>query len=135
MESPTARFRDRIPAKGPGGAGTGRSLSTYELIRETVRQVPRGKVATYGQIAREAGFPGQPRIVGYALHTLPAASGVPWHRIINAHGRISFAKESGSYARQMRLLKKEGILFVKGVVDLKKFGWLSDVRNRKGRWV
>ncbi len=101
-------------------------LSTYEIIWNTVRQVPAGKVASYGQIASEAGFPRQPRMVGYALHALPARSGVPWHRVINAQGRISFPKGSPHYGKQQRLLRKEGVVFKGDKVDLSQFGWLND---------
>jgi methylated-DNA-protein-cysteine methyltransferase-like protein len=104
----------------------GGSLSTYEAIWETVRQIPRGKVATYGQIASESGFPRQSRMVGYALHALPVSSNVPWHRVINARGRISFPERGESYNRQKRLLRSEGVTFVRDVVDLERFGWLSD---------
>ena len=101
-------------------------LSTYESIWETVRAIPKGRVATYGQVAREAGYPRQPRLVGYALHALHGKSRVPWHRVINAQGKISFPKTSSSYRRQIRLLKAEGVKFVKDVVDLRKYGWLSE---------
>jgi methylated-DNA-protein-cysteine methyltransferase-like protein len=107
------------------GARMKRTLSTYELIRETVRQIPKGRVATYGQVASEAGYPGQPRMVGYALHALPPRSGVPWHRVINAQGRISFPKNSAAYRKQRRLLKAEGVVFRGELVDLGRFGWLS----------
>jgi methylated-DNA-protein-cysteine methyltransferase-like protein len=103
------------------------SRSTYELIWETVRQIPRGKVATYGQVASEAGFPGQARMVGYALHALSGSQGVPWHRVINASGRISFPKGGEAYRRQRRLLRNEGIIFSKERLDLDRFGWLSDL--------
>jgi methylated-DNA-protein-cysteine methyltransferase-like protein len=102
------------------------SLSTCELIRETVRQIPRGRVATYGQIASEAGFPGQARMVGYALHTLPIGSAVPWHRVINAQGRISFPKGTDAYRKQRHLLKSESVGFSRDVVDLDRFGWLTE---------
>ena len=100
--------------------------STYELIWEIVRQIPRGKVATYGQVAAEAGLPGQARMVGYALHALSGTPGVPWHRVINASGEISFPKGSAAYRRQRRLLRNEGIVFSKESLDLGRFGWLSD---------
>ena len=102
-------------------------LSSYELIWDIVRQIPKGKVATYGQVAAEAGFPRQPRMVGYALHVLPPHSGVPWHRVINAQGRISFPKDSVSHKKQRRLLKAEGVVFRGEVLDLEQFGWLSDL--------
>ncbi len=105
---------------------TRKPIRTYELIWETVRQIPKGKVATYGQVASEAGFPGQARMVGYALHALPPHSGVPWQRVINAQGRISFPNGSAAYKKQRRLLKAEGVVFHDDVVDLKQYGWLSD---------
>ena len=107
-----------------------KDIPLYERIYGLVRQIPVGKVATYGQIAREASYPRQPRMVGYALHALPNSSGVPWHRVINAQGKISFPRKSGSYNRQKRLLRKEGISFAREVVDLKRFGWLSEARKR-----
>jgi len=66
-------------------------------------------------------------MVGYALHALPPHSGVPWQRVINAHGRISFPKGSAAYNRQRRLLKAEGVVFHGEAVDLLRFGWLSDL--------
>jgi methylated-DNA-protein-cysteine methyltransferase-like protein len=111
----------------PSRVETHRPFSTYELIWETVRQIPKGKVATYGQVASEAGFPRQPRMVGYALHALPARSGVPWHRVINAQGRVSFPKGSAAYRKQRRLLRAEGVVFHGESVELERFGWLSDL--------
>jgi methylated-DNA-protein-cysteine methyltransferase-like protein len=106
-------------------------LSNYDLIWETVRQIPRGRVATYGEVAEQAGVPGQARLVGYALHNLPAKSDVPWHRVINSQGRISLPRGNSGYQRQMRLLRKEGVRFAHGRVDLARFGWLRALRKRK----
>ncbi|MBI3195245.1 MAG: MGMT family protein [Ignavibacteriae bacterium] len=100
-----------------------KSNDTYLRIWKTVEKIPRGKVATYGQIAKLSGFPGQARLVGYAMHNLPKGIPVPWHRVINAQGKISFPKETGNYKKQMSLLKSEGIHFSKERVDLNKFGW------------
>jgi methylated-DNA-protein-cysteine methyltransferase-like protein len=88
-----------------------------------VEKIPKGKVATYGQIAALCGLPGQARFVGYALHNTPFGVEIPWHRVINAQGRISFPKESISHQKQKRLLKQEGVLFKDERVDLKIFGW------------
>jgi methylated-DNA-protein-cysteine methyltransferase-like protein len=99
----------------------------YRAIWDTVRQVPRGKVATYGEIARLSGLMNQARRVGYALHTLPPRSGVPWHRIVNARGEISLPEISGGYQRQKKLLLKEGIAFRKGRIDLARFGWFRSM--------
>jgi len=96
----------------------------YPLIWEVVRKIPRGKVATYGQIARLVGFVGQARMVGHALRSLPARSDVPWHRVINSQGRISLPREKGAYTQQKQLLEREGIVFTGMRIDLEKFGWL-----------
>ena len=100
----------------------------YRAIWESVSQVPKGRVATYGEIARLTGLIGQARLVGYALHNLPPRSTVPWHRIINAKGEISLPRLHGGYRRQRRLLEKEGILFTKNKIDLDKFGWIRSIR-------
>lgn len=109
---------------------TGSSLSNYELIWETVRQIPKGSVATYGEVAAESGLPGQPRLVGYALHRLPAGSDVPWHRVINSQGRILFSPASRVFKEQRRLLQKEGVVFAGEAVDLHRFGWLKDLHRQ-----
>ena len=101
----------------------------YRIIWDTVKKIPKGKVATYGEIASVSGLLRQARLVGYALHNLPPKSGVPWHRVINAQGKISLSDIYGMYEKQLELLKKEGVIFKKGVVDLKRFGWLRGRRN------
>lgn len=98
---------------------------TYQLIYAVVAQVPRGCVATYGQIARLAGMPRHARLVGYALHALPGDNCLPWHRIINAKGQIS-ARGDGEAAAlaQRRQLEREGIHFEPdGTIDLKRYRW------------
>lgn len=110
-----------------------KARSNYELIWETVQQIPRGKVATYGEIAEQSGLPGQPRLVGYALHNTPQGMDIPWYRVINSLGKISLPKGTGAYARQKRLLQREGIEFQNEQVDLKKFGWLSRLRKPSKR--
>jgi methylated-DNA-protein-cysteine methyltransferase-like protein len=96
---------------------------TYLQIWQTVRKIPRGKVSTYGAIAEESGFFGQPRLVGYALHNLPLNSDVPWHRVINARGAISFPEGSRQYARQKKLLRSEGLIFTGEKISLVRYGW------------
>jgi methylated-DNA-protein-cysteine methyltransferase-like protein len=115
---------------GSGSMREGKPLSTYELIWEAVRLVPRGKVATYGQIAAEAGFPGQARLVGYALHSLPPRSGVPWHRVINAQGKISFPTNSPAFKTQKELLRRDGVVSRVGKIDLEKYGFFRKARFR-----
>ncbi len=102
---------------------------TFERIWKAVEQIPKGRVASYGQIAREAGFPGNARLVGYALHALPKGSKVPWQRVINSRGEISFPRRSQSFLRQYKLLKKEGVIFVGGKTDLREFGWFGEIKG------
>ncbi len=99
---------------------------TYPRIWRTVERIPKGRVSTYGRVAAVAGLPGQARLVGYALHALPPQSGVPWQRVINSRGMISFPRNSHSFGRQERLLMKEGIRIVDGKIDLRKFGWFRN---------
>ncbi len=96
----------------------------YDQIYDVIRTIPRGRVATYGQIAELAGIAGQPRRVGYALSALPDNSGVPWHRVINAQGKISFPAGSAHEKLQRRLLKQEGVTFGSGSrIKLELFQW------------
>jgi methylated-DNA-protein-cysteine methyltransferase-like protein len=96
----------------------------YERIREVVRLIPEGRVATYGQVALVAGLPGHARQVGYAMGSLPEGSDVPWHRVINARGRVSRRAAPGWDELQRLLLLEEGIVFrADGSIDLDRFGW------------
>ena len=96
----------------------------HERIYEVIQRIPRGRVATYGQIAELAGIPGQPRRIGYALSALPTGSGIPWHRVINAQGKISFPPGSAHEKLQRRLLKQEGVVFDSaGRIKLSLFRW------------
>lgn len=99
--------------------------STRQRIYAVVRRVPRGKVATYGQIAELAGLAGQARQVGYAMAAIPSSSAVPWHRIINAQGRVSMRSAgSGSTIIQQQLLEREGVVFDDGGrVRLSRYRW------------
>ena len=95
----------------------------YKKIWAMVEKIPQGKVATYGQMAAMAGYSKQPRMAGYALYNLPPKTKIPWQRVINAQGRISFPKGSAAYRRQRAKLKREGIVFIGGRVDLTRFRW------------
>jgi methylated-DNA-protein-cysteine methyltransferase related protein len=89
-----------------------------------VSRIPRGKVATYGQVAELAGLPRQARLVGYALNVLPDGSAVPWHRVVNAQGRISpRSNDLGHDQVQAQLLAREGIRLQKGVIALAQQRW------------
>lgn len=107
------------------------AVKRYELIWRVVRKVPRGRVATYGQIAELADLEGHARQVGYALHNLPANSNVPWHRVVNAKGEISARTGGDSHELQRLLLEAEGVEFdAKGRMDLERYRWKSVARKR-----
>ena len=97
--------------------------ASYEAIWNVVRAIPRGRVASYGQVARLAGLPKNARMVGRALGEAPAALKLPWFRVMNAAGRIALPPSSRGYREQSRLLREEGVIVTKGRVDLKRFGW------------
>ena len=97
--------------------------SVPEMILAAVRRIPRGRVCTYGNVAEVAGLPRRARLVGTVLRQTPAGRGLPWYRVINAGGRISFPVGSDAYARQRHKLEAEGVVFVGGRVDLRRYGW------------
>ena len=93
--------------------------NAQEKVWQIVSAIPRGKVATYGQIAALAGMPAHSRLVGRILGKLPPGTRLPWHRVINSQGRITNPNRS----RQQSRLEKEGITLVGGRVSLKHYGW------------
>ena len=94
----------------------------HRVIYEVVKTIPAGVVATYGQVAAIVGC--GPRLVGYALASLPAGLDVPWQRVINSQGKISVRSDGAPDPRQRQALICEGIVFDrKGTVNLKRFGW------------
>jgi methylated-DNA-protein-cysteine methyltransferase-like protein len=95
----------------------------FELIYRLVRRIPPGRVATYGQVARILGMPRGARTVGWALRALPQGSDVPWQRVVNARGSISFTPGSYAASVQQALLEEEGVVFKEGRIDLEAFGW------------
>lgn len=110
------------------------SADRYPRIYAVVKRIPYGRVATYGQVAALAGFPGQARQVGYALHSLPEGSDVPWQRVINARGEVSLRSEAGWEHYQRHLLEEEGIVFNdSGRVDLDSSRWEPPLRVPRSR--
>ena len=99
--------------------------SRYQAIYSVVRRIPEGRVATYGQVARLAGQPGRARLVGYALSALRDGIPVPWHRVVNAQGRISGRSDGSAAALEQRLrLESEGVQFDgAGRISLQRFLW------------
>jgi len=100
-------------------------MTVFEKIYDVVQQIPKGCVATYGQVAFLAGNPRWARVVGYALHQNPQPMVIPCHRVVNREGRTAPAFAFGGENRQRELLEAEGIVFeADGHIDLKKYGWL-----------
>jgi len=99
--------------------------TSYERIYATVRKIPHGKVTTYGNVARLSGLAGQARLVGYALSALRDGTAMPWHRVINAQGRLSLERVGSSSGLTQRVrLEREGVKFdAGGRVSLARFGW------------
>lgn len=113
------------PARRKGGPPALSGDAAVLAILAAVRRIPPGWVATYGQVAAVAGLPRRARLVARVLAKLPDGMEVPWHRVINAGGRVSFAaSRGGSDARQVALLKAEGVEFdAGGRCELERFRW------------
>lgn len=113
------------PARQRAKPGPPREIgSRWRRYYAVVARIPEGRVATYGQIAALAGFPGNAREVGYALSALPEGHDLAWQRVINARGEVSLRREPGQDGYQRHLLEEEGVVFsLEGRVDLKRFGW------------
>jgi methylated-DNA-protein-cysteine methyltransferase-like protein len=103
---------------------TDHDLGFNQRIWQVVAAIPPGRVATYGQVAHKAGMARAARRVGQALRGLPANTRIPWHRVVNAQGRISLPEGSGSHAIQRDRLEQEGVPFsIRGKIDLHQYGW------------
>ncbi len=117
-----------MPCAGPGKMQMNGKKSEkrplYERIYSIVRQIPPGRVASYGQIARIVGGC-TPRMVGYAMSALRSGSDVPWQRVINSQGKISVHGDGIGTSLQRQLLEEEGVKFnASGRVDWDEVGWL-----------
>jgi len=102
-------------------------LRRMQRIWDRVRDIPKGSVASYGQIAEIAGIPRGARQVGYALRHLPPETDVPWHRVITASGKIAFEKGSRPYKEQGKRLMMEDVAVIAGRVDMQKYRWQPDL--------
>ncbi|MCB0249507.1 MAG: methylated-DNA--[protein]-cysteine S-methyltransferase [Anaerolineae bacterium] len=100
--------------------------SFFDQVYLVVQQIPRGKVASYGQVAAILGSPRAARTVGWALASLRESNedDVPWQRVINSQGRVSIRSMRHGVEEQQRLLEEEGVEFdARGYVDWRRFGW------------
>lgn len=99
-------------------------MNSFDLIYNVVKNIPYGRVATYGQIALMAGNPHWARVVGYALHVNPDPEHIPCYRVVNRFGKVSDAFAFGGKNQQIELLRLEGVeVSDEGIVNLKKYLW------------
>ena len=111
----------RAPARG---------VSAYSRIYVVVARIPRGRVASYGQIAEIAGLAGHARQVGYALASLEPGADIPWHRVVNAKGEISLRAHTAARPLQRAMLESEGVVFdTAGRVSMEKYRWRPSRRT------
>ena len=94
-----------------------------KAVWQVVQGIPRGHVLTYGEVARLAGMRRMARRVSQAMRRAPRGMVLPWHRVVNAQGRISFPADSSGYSEQKERLEEEGVIFIKGKIDLDRFGY------------
>ena len=108
--------------KGP--FSTTSDFNTWvKTVWQVVQGIPRGHVLTYGEVARLAGMSRAARRVSQAMRRAPRGMTLPWHRVVNAQGKISFPEDSPGFQRQKELLEKEGVVFIKGKIDLGRYGY------------
>jgi methylated-DNA-protein-cysteine methyltransferase-like protein len=102
-------------------------INWYKSVWKVVSEIPSGHVLTYGEVARLSGMPRAARRVSQALRRAPRGLNVPWHRVINAQGEISFPEDSNGWKRQKDKLEEEGVVFLKGKINLDQFGYRGAV--------
>jgi len=100
--------------------------SNKERILQVIHAIPAGKVSTYGKVASMAGLINQARAVGRYLSQLPEGSKIPWHRVINSQGKLSFEVGSPRFLIQKQLLQQEMVNFTNNKVDLKAHLWQGE---------
>ena len=99
----------------------------YQDVWKVVSDIPPGHVLTYGEVARLSGMPRAARRVSQALRRAPRGMEIPWHRVINAQGKISFPEDSSGWHQQKDKLEDEGVVFLNGKIDLMRFGYQGAV--------
>jgi len=104
---------------------------SWDPVYRLVKRIPRGRVTTYGEVARALRLPGGARAVGYAMAATPNGRGIPWHRVIGAGGRVRVPER---YAQlQLKLLQTEGVQTDGLAIDLKRYGWSPATMSRSKR--
>ncbi|MBX3016291.1 MAG: MGMT family protein [Bdellovibrionaceae bacterium] len=105
-----------------------------KAVVKVIRAIPKGKIASYSQVAELAGRPGASRGVVWILNSSSEEYELPWHRVLRASGEIAFRKGSTHFRLQKRMLEKEGVLVAKdGSIDIEEFGWKKKPRQKRAR--
>ncbi|MGB5290463.1 MAG: methylated-DNA--[protein]-cysteine S-methyltransferase [Lysobacterales bacterium] len=99
----------------------------HQSVWKVVSEIPPGHVLTYGEVARLSGMPRAARRVSQALRRAPRGLNLPWHRVINSQGKISFPEDSSGWIKQKDKLEEEGVVFLKGKINLEQFGYRGAV--------
>lgn len=109
------------------GKDSGADLNWHQSVWKVVSDIPFGHVLTYGEVAKLAGMPKMARRVSQAMRRAPKKLDLPWHRVINAQGKISFPEDSNGWQRQKDRLEDEGVVFLNGHIDLTVYGYRGAV--------
>lgn len=104
---------------------------SWEPVYRLVKRIPRGRVTTYGDLARALRLPGGARAVGYALAACPRGRGIPWHRVVGAGGRLLIPEPHAGL--QGRLLETEGVTIEGGAADMRRYAWSPAIKRVAGR--
>jgi methylated-DNA-protein-cysteine methyltransferase-like protein len=115
--------RDDNSAAGGAGASQSDFGDWMKTVWQVVQGIPRGHVLTYGEVARLAGKARWARRVSRAMRRAPRGVELPWHRVVNAQGKISLPPDSNGFREQRRRLEEEGVVFLDGKIDLGRFGY------------
>lgn len=100
---------------------------SWDPVYRLIKKIPRGRVTTYGELARKLRLPGGARAVGYAMAACPSGKGIPWHRVVGAGGRLLIPEPHGSLQR--RLLETEGVHGEYERIDMQRYGWSPSAKR------
>jgi methylated-DNA-protein-cysteine methyltransferase-like protein len=126
-KSPLYRYLEQDEAGTAASQAQTLTLSPMAKIWHIVAMIPQGKVSSYGKVADYAGLPGRARYVSKALKSAPAHLSLPWHRVLNSQGKISFETHSTSFQEQIELLRIEGVKVNRGKISLSEYEWRPDM--------
>ena len=104
---------------------------SWDAVYKLVKKIPRGRVMTYGELAKKLRLPGGARVAGYAMASCPSGSGIPWHRVVGAGGRLLIREPHASLQR--KLLETEGVSLAGARVDMNRYSWIAKKKTASTR--